>query len=261
MPPGARETWALGDYTQIAPRLEPAAAELVALAGLRAGERVLDAAAGNGNLALAAARIGARVTAADFTPAMIALGRRRTEEAELAVEWDEADVEALPYPDGIFDAALSCFGAVFAPHPERAASELARVTRSGGRVGLTSWSPDGLQGDLVGVITAVRPPLPDAPDPNAWGDPDLARTRLEAIGSDVGLHRRSLEWSFATPEAGTEWLLEHSGGFVAFARSLEGEERDALRAGITRVFTDRARSTVDGIAVAVDYLAVLATVR
>lgn len=248
-PPDARKIWALGDYTQIALRLESAAAQLIALARVRAGEHVLDAAAGSGNLALAAAGLGARVTAADFTPAMNGLGRRRTEAAKLTVEWHEADVEALPFADGSFDGALSCFGAVFAPHPERAIAELARVVRSGGRVGLTSWSPDGLQGDLVRAITAVRPLPPGTPDPNAWGDPDLARTRLEAVGRDVGLHRRSLEWRFASPEAGADWLLEHSGGYVAFARGLPPAERDALRSGLVAAFADRSRPTGDGIAV------------
>jgi ubiquinone/menaquinone biosynthesis C-methylase UbiE len=114
--------WALGDYTEVARYLEPYAEALAGFAKVQPGSEVLDVAAGNGNFAIAAARRGARVIATDLTPAMIELGRLRTEAANLDVEWREADAEALPFADGRFDLVASVFGAMFAPRPERVAA-------------------------------------------------------------------------------------------------------------------------------------------
>src|SRR3954453_9751484 len=118
-----KSVWALGNYAAVARRFEPAADAAVEACGLGPGERVLDLAAGNGNVAVAAARAGADVTASDFSPALVAAGRERTAALGLDVQWDEADFEALPYADATFDAAISTFGLMFAARPEVAAAE------------------------------------------------------------------------------------------------------------------------------------------
>ncbi len=142
-----RATWALGDYPAVAadviPELGPV---LVAASGVRAGDRVLDVAAGTGNAAVPAALTGARVTAADLTPELFTAGREFAARQGVAVRWDEGDAEALPYPDGSFDVVLSCVGVMFAPHHQRAADELVRVCRPGGTIGLLSWTPRGFVG-------------------------------------------------------------------------------------------------------------------
>jgi ubiquinone/menaquinone biosynthesis C-methylase UbiE len=122
---------------------------------------VLDVAAGNGNLAVLAAREGAAVVASDLTPAMLELGRMRTEGERLGVEWVEADAEALPFEDERFDCAASVFGAMFAPRPEVAARELVRVVRPGGTIGMANWTPAGFIGQWFQVATGYGPPFPE----------------------------------------------------------------------------------------------------
>jgi len=142
----ARELWSRGDYVRIAERLEPAAEALVEACAISAGQEVLDVASGNGNVAVAAAREGAAVVGSDLTPAMVELGRMRTELEGLDVEWVVADAEELPFEDDRFDCATSAFGVMFAPRPEVVARELFRVVRPGGTVGLANWTPEGFIG-------------------------------------------------------------------------------------------------------------------
>ena len=138
-----QKTWTSGDYSAVAARIHPMAELLVQAADLPAGARVLDVASGSGNAALAAARCGCRVTGIDYVPGLLERARARSVAEELPIELDQGDAEALPYPDGAFDAVLSVVGVMFAPDQERAAAELARVCRPGGRIALAAWTPDG----------------------------------------------------------------------------------------------------------------------
>jgi ubiquinone/menaquinone biosynthesis C-methylase UbiE len=134
--------WAPGDYPAVAAELIPALGpDLVRASGIRAGQRVLDVAAGSGNAAIPAAALGAHVTASDLTPERFEAGRRIAAERGVEVEWVEADAEALPFPDGSFDVVTSCVGAMFAPRHQAVADELIRVTKRGGTIGLINWTP------------------------------------------------------------------------------------------------------------------------
>jgi ubiquinone/menaquinone biosynthesis C-methylase UbiE len=133
--------WGSGDYAAVAPRLQQVADDLVDTAHVVHGSRVLDVAAGTGNVAVAAASQGARVLACDISPAMVEAGQNRTREAHLSVEWRVADLHALPLPDHAMDAALSALGVMFASEPERAVSELFRVVRPGGTIALANLHP------------------------------------------------------------------------------------------------------------------------
>src|SRR5687767_6358831 len=182
-----RAMWALGDYHRFAKEtvweLGPV---LVAACGVSAGQRVLDVAAGTGNVAIRAAQTGASVVASDVTLENFDAGRRAARTAGVDLEWIEGDAQALPFADDEFDVVTSCFGVMFAPDHEAAASELLRVCRPGGVIGLINFTPDGAGGDFFRVLSAYAPPSPSAaPSPLLWGTEDHVKNlfgdRVQAL--------------------------------------------------------------------------------
>jgi ubiquinone/menaquinone biosynthesis C-methylase UbiE len=161
--------WASGDFAVIGTTLQIVGEMLCEAVDLRAGERVLDVAAGNGNATLAAARRFADVTSTDYVPSLLEGGRRRAEAQGLVVKFEGADAENLPYADASFDVVLSTYGVMFAPDQQRSAKELVRVCRPGGRIGLACWTPAGFLGDLFRTIAKHVPPVPGVPSPLLWG--------------------------------------------------------------------------------------------
>ena len=187
--------WAMGDYpavvTDVISSLGPV---LVEATGITAGERVVDIAAGSGNAAIPAARIGADVVATDLTPELLETGRQAAEAEGVALEWKVGDAEALPCDDGEHDVAISCVGIMFAPHHQLAADELVRVVRPGGRIGLLSWTPGGFIGQMFATMKPYAPPPPPgAQPPPLWGDEDHVRTLLGDRVTDVVTEKRSLQ--------------------------------------------------------------------
>jgi ubiquinone/menaquinone biosynthesis C-methylase UbiE len=179
--------WALGDYHRFATEtvweLGPV---LVTACGVAPGQRVLDVAAGTGNVAIRAAQAGASVVASDVTPENFDAGRRAARAAGVDLEWIEGDAAALPFADDEFDVVTSCFGVMFAPDQAAAASELLRVCRPGGVIGLINFTPDGAGGDFFRVLSASAPPAPSAtPSPLFWGTEDHVKTlfgdRVQAL--------------------------------------------------------------------------------
>src|SRR5690349_9845080 len=150
--------WAMGDYPAVATELiAPLGPVLVEAAGIAAGDRVLDIAAGSGNVAIPAARTGAYVVASDLTPDLLETGRQAAEAERLSLRWETGDAEHLPYADGEFDTVVSCVGVMFAPHHQQAADELVRVVRPGGRIGLVSWTPEGFIGQMFATMKPYAP--------------------------------------------------------------------------------------------------------
>lgn len=166
----SRATWSAGDYARIGTRLQPVGEALIEALDLHAGERVLDVAAGNGNASLAAARCDAEVVATDFVPELLVQAGRRAAAEGLALRTEVAAAEALPFPDGSFDAVLSTFGAMFAADPAAAARELVRVTRPGGRIGLANWTPHGFVAEMFAAVRRQLPAPAGAASPFRWGD-------------------------------------------------------------------------------------------
>jgi|tagenome__1003787_1003787.scaffolds.fasta_scaffold20870518_2 SAM-dependent methyltransferase len=189
-----RAMWALGDYdavaTEVVGGLGPV---LVEAARVRAGERVLDVAAGSGNASLPAARIGAEVIATDLTPELVEIGRQRSAAEGLSITWREADAEHLDVPDDDVDVTLSCIGAMFAPFHQPVADELVRVTRPGGRVAMINWTPEGFIGRLFATMKPfAAPPPPGATPPPLWGDEAHVRELFGDRVSDLRTERRNL---------------------------------------------------------------------
>lgn len=224
------QLWGLADYSGLAQRLEPAADALVDAVALAPGDRVLDVAAGTGNVALRAAARGAQVTACDLAPRMVQLGRERTGPG---VRWIEADVEDLPLPDATVDVALSTFGVIFAPRPEVALAHLRRVLVPGGRLALTAWTTDGYIARQSRIMRDFLPPDPSFPDTLSWGDPEILERRLATGFTDISIERRSLPWHFDSGAALTAFLTAHSSAYVA-ARQAAGNRAEEMIAAIAR---------------------------
>jgi ubiquinone/menaquinone biosynthesis C-methylase UbiE len=164
-----KATWAAGDYAVVGTTLQIVGEQICEAVDLRAGERVLDVAAGNGNATLAAARRFAQVTSTDYVGALLDRGRERATAERLVVAFQEADAEALPFGDGSFDVALSTFGVMFTPDQDKASAELARVVRRGGRIGLVNWTPEGFIGQVFKTIGKYLPPPAGVRSPALWG--------------------------------------------------------------------------------------------
>jgi SAM-dependent methyltransferase len=225
-----RKMWASGDYpSMVETFLLPLGPRLVEASGIGPGMKVLDVAAGTGNASLPAARLGARVTASDLTPELLVAGRERARADELELDWVEADAENLPFDDGSFDVVISAIGVMFAPMHERAAAELVRVTRRGGRTGVLSWTPEGMIGALFGAMRPfMPPPPPGAGPPPLWGREDHLRGLL---GPEVAL--RSVErdvlevTAFERPEEFAEHFRDRYGPTIAAGTNAESNGRKA----------------------------------
>jgi SAM-dependent methyltransferase len=164
-----QQAWSSGDYAVVGTTLQIVGEELCKALDIRAGQKVLDVAAGNGNVSLAAARRWCEVTSTDYVPALLERGRARAAAEGLKIEFRQADVEALPFADESFDAVVSTFGVMFTPNQDKAASELIRVCKSGGKIGLANWTPEGFIGQLFKTIGKHVPPPAGVKSPALWG--------------------------------------------------------------------------------------------
>jgi SAM-dependent methyltransferase len=254
-----RATWAAGDYAVVGTTLQIVGERLCEAVDLRAGERVLDVAAGNGNATLAAARRFADVTSTDYVEALLERGRERAAAERLAVEFRPADAEALPFADASFDVVLSTFGVMFAPDQERAAAEMARVVRPGGRIGLANWTPDGFVGQLFGVIGRHVPPPTGVRSPALWG----AEARLAELlpGCEVRAARQTFHFRYRSPE---HWLDVFRTAYGSTNRAfavLDAAGQAALRADLLALVTRLNRGGDRSLVVPGEYLEVVATRR
>ncbi|MER5871753.1 class I SAM-dependent methyltransferase [Streptomyces sp. NPDC002044] len=221
-----RAMWALGDYPSVATHVIPQLGSvLVAECGVRTGDRVLDIAAGTGNAAVPAALAGADVVASDLTPELLEIGRALAAERGAELEWREADAEALPFADGEFDTVMSCVGVMFAPHHQAAADELLRVCRTGGTVGLLSWTPEGFVGRMFAAMKPYAPPPPPgAQPPPLWGNEEHVHELLGDRVADVVAQRRTVRVDhFARPAEFREFFKACYGPTIAVYRNLEGD--------------------------------------
>ena len=250
--------WGSGDYAMIGTTLQIVGEMLCEAVDLRSNQRVLDVAAGNGNATLAAARRFADVVSTDYVGSLLERGRERAEAERLPVTFQEADAEDLPFAEASFDVVLSTFGVMFTPNQERAASELTRVCRPGGRIGLANWTPEGFIGKLFKTIGGYVPPAPGVKSPALWG----AKAHLDALfGAKAAVAPESKHFSFRykSPKHWLEIFRNYYGPVLKAVAAIDPEAREALEADLYALL-DEFNIARDGtLVVPSEYLEVVIT--
>ena len=250
--------WASGDFAVVGTTIQIVGELLCEGVDLRAGERVLDVAAGNGNATLAAARRFASVTSTDYVPALLERGRRRADAEGLDVTFEVADAEALPYPDTSFDVVLSTFGVMFAPDHERAASELMRVCRPGGRIGLACWTPAGFLGQLFRVVATHVPPIPGVRSPLLWGT-DAHIQDLFRGAAAIEQTARYFAFRYRSPQHWVDVFRTYYGPVHKAFAALEADRQAALEADLIALLRQANRGGAAGLVVPAEYLETVIT--
>lgn len=253
-------TWASGDYAVIGTTLQIVGETLCEAVDVAAGWQVLDVAAGNGNAALAAARRGCEVTATDYVESLLDRARLRAQAEGLPLAVEVGDAEALPFEDASFDGVLSTFGVMFTPDPERAAGELLRVCRPGGRIGLANWTPDGFVGQMFKIVGQHVPPPAGVPSPVAWGT-EQRLAELFGADADVEIRRRQFRFRFRSAVDYFETFAAFYGPLVRAVAALDDVGRASLRDQLVALADGANRHTGGALAVDSDYLEVVATRR
>ena len=250
--------WASGDFAVIGTTLQIVGELLCEAVDLQAGERVLDVAAGNGNATLAAARRFAAVTSTDYVPALLESGRRRAQAEGFDVAFKVADAEDLPYPDASFNVVLSTFGVMFAPDHHQAASEMMRVCRKGGRIGLASWTPTGFLGQLFRVVATYVPPIPGVRSPLLWGT-DAHIQHLFQGAARIVQTSRHFAFRYRSPEHWVEVFRTYYGPVHKAFAALDAEKRAALEADLIALLRQSDRGGSSGLVVPAEYLETVIT--
>lgn len=233
-----KATWMAGDFGKIAKSYEQGAADFIARLNFRPGERVLDVACGTGNLTIPAARSGAKVTGIDIAPNLVEQAQAWAHSEGLAIRFEEGNVEQMPYPDGSFDAVLSMFGAMFAPRPNATAAELMRVCRSGGRIVMANWTPDGFIGQMFKVMAKHVPPASGASSPIEWGNEAIVKERLGGQCDAVNCIQRTITFNFPFSAAATvEYFRTYYGPTLRAFAALNAEAQKALCSELEQLWT------------------------
>ncbi|MFL5771141.1 MAG: class I SAM-dependent methyltransferase [Chloroflexota bacterium] len=242
-------TWSSGDYHMIGTQIQIVSELLIEALDVHATERVLDVATGSGNAALAAARRGCSVVGVDYVPALLERARRRRDAEGLDAEFIEGDAEDLPFPDGEFDVVASVFGAMFAPDQERAAAELVRATKRGGRIGLAAWTPDGFIGQFFKTNARHVPPPAGVRSPIQWGTPERLQELFADSAADIRVARREYTFRARTPEDWIESFRRWYGPTLKSFEAVGDDGREALETDLVALIGSFNRAT-DGTVVA-----------
>jgi ubiquinone/menaquinone biosynthesis C-methylase UbiE len=251
--------WSSGDYAVVGTTLQIVGEQLCEALDLRAGSKVLDVAAGNGNVTLAAARRWCDVTSTDYVPALLNRGRERAAAERLTIEFREADAEALPFPDASYDVVVSTFGVMFTPDQDKAASELARVCKSGGKIGLANWTPDGFIGQLFKTIGKYMPPPAGVKSPALWGTGARITEFFGAQASSIQLEQRDFVFRYRSAQHWLDVFKSYYGPLLKTFGALDPETRTALTDDLFELIKRFNRSGDKTMVVPSEYLEVVVT--
>lgn len=254
-------TWASGDYAVIGTTLQIVGELLCEAVDLRAGQAVLDVAAGNGNATLAAARRWADVTSTDYVPALLERGQARAEAEGLPVRFQEADAEELPFADGSFDVVLSIFGVMFTANQEQAAAELLRVCRPGGKIGLANWTPEGFIGNLFRTIGKHVPPPAGIKSPALWGTEQRLHELFGDGIAEMTTNRRFFVFRYRSAAHLLDVFRTYYGPMLKAFGALDEEGQTALAHDVTELLQRYNQGGDNSIVVPSEYLEVVATRR
>ncbi|WP_028850798.1 class I SAM-dependent methyltransferase [Thermocrispum municipale] len=254
-----QKIWSSGDYGKIAWITVPVAETLAEVVDLRPGSRVLDVATGTGHVALAAARRFCDVSGIDYVPALVDSAHRRAAAEDLDIDFREADAEDLPFDDATFDYTLSAIGVMFTADHQRAANELVRVTRPGGRVGIASWTATGFVGQLLKTVGKHAAPPPGSLPPVRWGDEATVREMLGEHVSDTAFSKTRVTQRFLSPEHFADFFLTHYGPTHMAAARLDDDGRAAFRADMIALAAESNKATDGTLVSDWEYLITIAT--
>lgn len=255
-----QSAWASGDYAVVGTTLQIVGETLAEAIDLRTDERVLDVAAGNGNATLAAARRGTQVTSTDYVAALLERSRQRAEAEQLPVQYQTADVEALPFQASSFDVALSTFGVMFSPDHERSASEMARVVRKGGRIGMANWTPTGFIGRLFKVIGAYVPPPAGVRSPALWGSEAHLVALFGPRAQGIQVQHKHFNFRYRSAAHFVQVLRDFYGPTHKAFGALDATGQAALERDITALMAEFDVGKGRGLVVPSEYAEVIVTV-
>jgi len=253
--------WSSGDYAVVGTTLQIVGEQLAEALDLRAGQKVLDIAAGNGNATLAAARRWCEVTSTDYVESLLARARQRAEAEGLKVNFQKADAEALPFADSSFDAVLSTFGGMFSPDQGRTASEMLRVCRSGGCIGLANWTPEGFIGQMFKTIGKHVPPPAGLKSPALWGTAEWIEKAFRADASSLVAQRRNFVFRYRSAEHFLDVFRRYYGPMLKAFEALQEPRRAALSRDIIELIGRFNTSGDKTMVVPSEYLEVVVTKR
>jgi SAM-dependent methyltransferase len=252
-------TWSSGNYSVVGAMLQIVGENLGEAMDLRAGSRVLDVAAGNGNATLAAAHRWCDVTSTDYVPSLLKAGQCRAQAEGYDIRFQEADAENLPFRDASFDAVMSTFGVMFTPDQEKSASEMARVCRPGGKIGLANWTPDSFIGQVFKTIGRYVAPPAGVKPPSLWG----TRDRLEALfgtsAAGISTTSRAFVFRFRSPEHWLEVFRTYYGPMHKTFAALDAEKQAALTQELLQLMAAGNRSGDNTLVLPSEYLEVVIT--
>ncbi|MBA2442786.1 MAG: methyltransferase domain-containing protein [Rubrobacter sp.] len=256
-----QKTWTSGDYARVGNLLVLMGERLCEAADVHAGDKVLDVATGSGNTAISAARRFCEVTGTDYVPELLESARKRAEAEGMDITFEVGDAEDLPYPDASFDVVLSTVGVMFAPNQEKTASELLRVCRSGGRIGLSNWTSDGFVGNMFRTVGKHVPPPPGIKPPPLWGTEGRLRELFADEISSLTAAQRTYVFRYPSAEHFVNHFRTYYGPTVKAFESLDAAGQEALATDLEELLDGWNTSGDQTIIVPSDYLEVVATRR